>query len=49
MSFLKELWQFMKVRKKFWLIPILLIMLFLGALIVLGEGSALTPFLYTLF
>jgi len=49
MSFLKELWRFMKVRKKFWLIPILLIMLFLGALIVLGEGSALTPFLYTLF
>lgn len=49
MSFLKELWRFMKVRKKFWLVPILLIMLFLGALIVLGEGSALTPFLYTLF
>ena len=49
MSFLKELCAFMKVRKKFWLIPILLIMLFLGALIVLGEGSALTPFLYTLF
>ena len=49
MSFLKELWSFMRVRKKFWLVPILLIMLFLGALIVLGEGSALTPFLYTLF
>jgi len=49
MSFIKELWAFMKARKKFWLIPILLIMLFLGALIVLGEGSALTPFLYTLF
>jgi len=49
MSFLRELWNFMKVRKKFWLIPVLLIMLFLGALIVLGEGSALTPFLYTLF
>jgi hypothetical protein len=49
MSFLKELWSFMRVRKKFWLIPILLVMLFLGALIVLGEGSALTPFLYTLF
>jgi hypothetical protein len=49
MSFFKELWEFMKVRKKFWLMPILLIMLFLGLLIVLGEGSALTPFLYTLF
>jgi hypothetical protein len=49
MSFFTELWAFMKARKKFWLIPILLIMLFLGLLIVLGEGSALTPFLYTLF
>lgn len=49
MLFIKELWRFIKVRKKFWLIPIFIIMLFLGALIVLGEGSALTPFLYTLF
>ncbi len=49
MSFLKELWTFMKVRKKFWLLPIMLIMLLLGALIVLGEGSAVAPFIYTLF
>jgi len=49
MSFLKELWSFMKVRKKFWLLPLLIIMLLLGVLIVLGEGSALTPFIYTLF
>jgi len=49
MSFLKELWAFMKVRKKFWLIPILFIMLLLGVLIVLGEGSAVAPFIYTLF
>jgi hypothetical protein len=49
MSFLKELWAFMKARKKFWLLPILLIMLLLGALIVLGEGSAVAPFIYTLF
>jgi len=49
MSFLKELWTFMRVRKKFWLLPIFIIMLLLGALIVLGEGSALTPFIYTLF
>jgi len=48
MSFLKELWAFMKVRKKFWLIPILFIMLLLGVLIVLGEGSAVAPFIYTL-
>ncbi len=49
MSFLKELWAFMKARKKFWLLPILFIMLLLGALIVLGEGSAVAPFIYTLF
>ena len=49
MSFLKELWAFMKVRKKFWLLPVLLIMLLLGVLIVLGEGSAVAPFIYTLF
>jgi len=49
MSFLKELWSFMKVRKKFWLLPILVIMLLLGALIVLAQGSVVAPFLYTLF
>ena len=49
MSFLKELWSFMKVKKKFWLLPVFIVMLFLGALIVLGQGSVLTPFLYTLF
>ncbi|MEA3492110.1 MAG: DUF5989 family protein [Campylobacterota bacterium] len=49
MSFLKELWTFMRVRKKFWLLPIILIMLLLGALIVLAEGSAVAPFIYTLF
>jgi hypothetical protein len=49
MSFLKELWSFMKVRKKFWLVPIILIMLLLGVLIVLAQGSAVTPFIYTLF
>jgi len=49
MSFLKELWKFMRVRKKFWLLPVILIMLLLGVLIVLTEGSVLTPFIYTLF
>jgi len=49
MSFLKELWAFMRVRKKFWLIPLIIIMLFLGVIIVLAEGSAVTPFIYTLF
>jgi len=49
MSFLKDLWAFMKARKKFWLLPIILIMLLLGTIIVLGQGSAIAPFIYTLF
>ena len=49
MSILKELWAFMKVRKKFWLAPIIMLMLILGALIVLAQGSAVAPFIYTLF
>jgi hypothetical protein len=49
MSFLKELWKFLRVRKKFWLAPLLLMMALLGALIVLAQGSALAPFIYTLF
>ncbi len=46
---LLEFWQFLKVRKKFWLLPILLLMLALGALMVITSGSAVAPFLYTLF
>ncbi|WP_172798597.1 MULTISPECIES: DUF5989 family protein [unclassified Helicobacter] len=49
MGILKELWQFLRVRKKFWLFPIIIIMLFLGALIVLAKGSAIAPFVYTIF
>ena len=49
LSFLRELWAFMRVRKKFWLLPILLMMAILGALIVLTQGSAVAPFIYTLF
>ena len=48
-SLLAELWEFLKVRKKFWLLPILLTMLMLGGLIVLTQGSAVAPFIYTLF
>jgi hypothetical protein len=44
-----ELWAFMKERKKFWLLPIITILLFLSALIVLTQGSAVAPFIYTLF
>jgi len=46
---LKDLWDFMKVRKKFWLAPIIIVMLMLGGLLVLAEGSAVAPFVYTLF
>ena len=49
MSFFLELWDFMKVRKKFWLLPILIMMVMLGGLIVLTQGSAVAPFIYTLF
>ena len=46
---LKDLWGFMKVRKKFWLAPVILILLLLGSLLVLSQGSAIAPFIYTLF
>jgi len=46
---LKDLWGFMKERKKFWLAPIIIILLLLGALLVLAQGSAVAPFIYTLF
>ena len=49
MSFLKELWRFLRVRKKYWLLPILVMMVLLGALIVMTQGSAVAPFIYTLF
>jgi len=49
MSFIKELWTFMWARKKFWLFPIMLMMALFGALIVLSQGSAVAPFIYTLF
>ena len=49
MSLVVELWRFMKVRKKFWLLPIILAMLVLGGLLVLAKGSAIAPFIYTLF
>jgi hypothetical protein len=49
MSFLKELWKFMRVRKKFWLLPIILMMALFGGLIFLTQGSAVAPFIYTLF
>jgi hypothetical protein len=49
MEFLAELWRFMRVRKKFWLLPVLIMMVVFGGLVVLTEGSAFVPFIYTLF
>lgn len=49
MAFIAELWRFMRVRKKFWLVPILVMMVLFGGLIVLTQGSAVAPFIYTLF
>jgi hypothetical protein len=49
MDFVKDFWGFLKVRKKFWLLPIILTLLLFGALIVLTSGSAIAPFIYTLF
>jgi len=49
LDLIKDLWGFMRARKKFWLAPIIFIMLLLGALIVLTQGSAVAPFIYTLF
>ena len=48
-SFVRELWQYLRVRKKYWLIPVFVIMALLGALIVLSQGSAVAPFIYTIF
>ena len=49
MAFLSELWRFMRVRKKFWLLPVLIMMVVVGGLVVLTKGSAVAPFIYTLF
>ena len=49
MSFISEFWEFLKVRKKYWLLPILLVLVLFGGLIVLSQGSAVAPFIYTIF
>ncbi len=49
MAFVLELWSFMRVRKKFWLLPVMVMMAVFGGLLVLGKGSVIAPFLYTLF
>jgi hypothetical protein len=49
MAFLVEFWKFLRVRKKFWLLPLLIMIVLFGALLILAESSALAPFIYTLF
>jgi len=49
MSFFKEFWEFLKVRKKYWLTPILLFLALFGGLIILAQGSAVAPFIYAIF
>ena len=49
MEFLKDLWGFLKVRKKFWLLPLIIVLLLFGILIVFTSGTAIAPFIYTLF
>ena len=48
MNFIQELWAFLKVRKKLWLLPLIIVMVLLGGLLVLAQGSVLAPFIYTL-
>ena len=49
MEFLRELWTFLKLRKKLWLTPIIIVVLLLGGLLILAQGSVVAPFIYTLF
>ena len=49
MSILAELWDFLRVRKKFWLMPMVIVLLVFGGLVILVQGSAVAPFIYTLF
>ena len=49
MEFLKELWTFLRIRKKLWLAPIIIVMLILGGLLILAQGSVVAPFIYTIF
>ncbi len=49
MSFITEFWQFLKVRKKFWMLPIIILMVVFGGLVILAKGSAIAPFIYTIF
>ncbi len=49
MEFIKEFWEFLKIRKKYWLLPIIVVLAIFGGLIILAQGSAVAPFIYTIF
>ena len=49
MSFLKEFWEFLKIRKKYWLLPVIVVLVVFGGLIIIGQGSVMAPFIYTIF
>jgi len=49
MEFLKDLWNFLRIRKKFWLVPVIIIMMLFGVLLLASSGTALAPFIYTIF
>jgi hypothetical protein len=49
MEFLKEFWEFLKVRKKYWLLPIIIVLILFGGIIILSQGSVVAPFIYTIF
>ena len=49
MDFLKEFWEFLKIRKKYWLLPIIVVLVLFGGIIILSQGSAIAPFIYTIF
>ena len=49
MNFLIEFWQFLKIRKKYWLLPIIIVLVLFGGLIILSQGSVVAPFIYTIF
>ena len=49
MDFIKEFWEFLKIRKKYWLLPIIIVLVLFGGLIILSQGTAVAPFIYTIF
>ena len=49
MDFIREFWEFIKIRKKYWILPIIVMLLLVGTIVIIGEGSSLSPFIYAIF